>query len=274
MELNGLSEAPPQRRRLMRIVIAACALVVLAYLLLLPLNPLQKADLVGYAICHRISLRSFHFGGRQLPLCARCTGTYLGVAVGFLALAVTRRWRAGEMLPTGLVVVMASFIVIMGLDGLNSYLSLFPNMPYLYTPQNWLRAATGSLNGLALSMIVWPVFNYTLWRHPQAVQPLRNARELLAVLAVDAAAVWLVQSEPAWLLYPMALLGAGGVLWMLTLVNTMLLLILFHRDSQAETWREAVGTLLGGLAVTLVELTIMGTLRYALTGGLDWPLAG
>jgi uncharacterized membrane protein len=274
MELNGLSEAPPQKRRLMRILIAACAVVVLAYLLLLPLTPLEKADLVGYSICHRISLRSFHYGGRQLPLCARCTGTYLGVTIGFLTLALLRRWRAGEMLPTGLVIVMASFIAIMGFDGLNSYLSLFPSMPYLYTPQNWLRAATGSLNGLALSMIVWPVFNYTLWRHPQAVRPLKNAWELIAVLAVDAAAVWLVQSEPAWLLYPMALFGAGGVLWMLTLVNTMLLLILFHRDRQAETWREALIALLSGLTITLVELTVMGALRYKLTGGLDWPLAG
>jgi hypothetical protein len=65
-----------------------------------------------------------------------------------------------------------------------------------------------------------------------------------------------------------------GVLWMLTLVNTMLLLILFHRDRQAETRRQAAAALLGGLAVTMVELTALGTLRYALTGGLGWPLTG
>jgi hypothetical protein len=68
------------------------------------------------------------------------------------------------------------------------------------------------------------------------------------------------------------LLSAGGVLWMLSLVNAMILLILFRRDSRAETWRDAVLPLIGGLTVTLVELTTMGTLRYLLTGTMSWPL--
>jgi len=34
-----------------------------------------------------------------------------------------------------------------------------------------------------------------------------------------------------------------------------------------------VAPLLGGLTVTLLELTTMGTFRYLLTGTLGWPLA-
>ena len=55
----------------------------------------------------------------------------------------------------------------------------------------------------------------------------------------------LAQSYLIELLYPLALISAGGVLWMLALVNTMILLILFRQDSQAETWRDAVPPLLG-----------------------------
>jgi uncharacterized membrane protein len=262
-----------RKRHGRRVLTLLCLLIVIGYILVPPLAPLEKANLVGYSICHQIPERSFFLGGVRLPLCARCTGTYTGIAIAFVAVALLGRWRAGEMLSRGMLILMAAFIGLMAVDGLNSYLSLFERMPTLYTPQNWLRATTGSLNGIALSLIVFPVFNFTLWKHPQPVRPLRNAWELLPMLAVAAGAIWVLQSEPSWLLYPMALLSAGGVLWMLTLVNTMILLIVFRRDSQAETWRDTMLPLLGGLVAALLELTAIGMLRFALTGTMGWPLA-
>ena len=47
---------------------------------------LGKADAIGYAVCHRIDVRSFHLGDRQIPVCARCTGQYLGAVAGLLFL--------------------------------------------------------------------------------------------------------------------------------------------------------------------------------------------
>jgi len=273
VEFNGLFKASPNKHRLRRILTSTFALIVAGYVLFPPLAPLKKANLVGYSICHQIPGRSFHLAGHQLPLCARCTGTYLGVAIGFATIALLRRGRAGEMLSTGMILVMVSFIGIMVVDGLNSYLSLYGNMPHLYVPQNWLRAATGSLNGIALAMIAFPVFSYTLWKRPQPVSPLKNVWELLGMVTVDAVAVAVVQSEPDWLLYPLALLSSGGVLWMLTVVNTMILLILFGQDSRAQTWRDAAPYLLSGLTATLLELSAVSIIRYALTGTMGWSLA-
>jgi uncharacterized membrane protein len=256
-----------------RVLIVIFGLIVLGYVLVPPVAPLDKANLIGYAICHQIPDRSFHMDGHKLPLCARCTGTYLGAAIGFLSLAVLRRWRAGEMLSTGMIVIMVVFIGLMGIDGLNSYLSLWGgNLPTLYTPQNWLRVATGSLNGIALSMIVWPIFNYTLWKNPPPVRPLNTVWELLVVVIVAGLVILLVQSEPGWLLYPVALISTAGIIWMLCIVNTMILLILFRRDSLAERWRDTVIPLCRGLIATLFELTLMGTLRYWVTGTMEWPL--
>jgi uncharacterized membrane protein len=46
----------------------------------------------GSLVCHQIPERSFHIGGAQLPVCARCTGLYLGAAAGALFwLALSRR---------------------------------------------------------------------------------------------------------------------------------------------------------------------------------------
>jgi uncharacterized membrane protein len=47
---------------------------------------------VGAIVCHQIPERSFHFSGIQFPVCARCTGLYVGGAAG-LVLWLLRRNR-------------------------------------------------------------------------------------------------------------------------------------------------------------------------------------
>src|SRR5262245_13994744 len=35
---------------------------------------------IGSLLCHQLPVRSFHVWGAQLPVCARCTGLYIGAA--------------------------------------------------------------------------------------------------------------------------------------------------------------------------------------------------
>ena len=49
----------------------------------------------GAIVCHQLPERSFFLAGRQLPVCARCTGLYLGVALGLVGWLAVRRVRAG-----------------------------------------------------------------------------------------------------------------------------------------------------------------------------------
>ena len=76
-------------------LILAVGLLVLGWLLNTPEGLLGKADAVGYAVCHRLDFRSFHLGERQLPLCARCSGMYLGAVLGIGYLSVFSRRKAG-----------------------------------------------------------------------------------------------------------------------------------------------------------------------------------
>ena len=41
-------------------------------------------------------------------------------------------------------------------------------------------------------------------------------------------------------------------------------------EQSVETWRAALGSLICGLAATLLELTAMGTFRYLVTGTMVW----
>jgi hypothetical protein len=49
--------------------------------------------LAGRQVCHQRPERSFHLGGVAMPVCARCTGLYSGVPVGFAAGLLSPRLR-------------------------------------------------------------------------------------------------------------------------------------------------------------------------------------
>jgi uncharacterized membrane protein len=61
------------------------------------LDPASSWAAVGYAalsrICHQRPERSFHTGGVQWPVCARCAGLYLAAPIGAIAAWWRRRGR-------------------------------------------------------------------------------------------------------------------------------------------------------------------------------------
>ena len=152
------------------LVILLAVTALMAFLVATPDGLLTKADMVGYAVCHRIESHSFSIGGRQFPLCARCSGTFLGALIGFFGQAVVlRRRRAAEFPPAPIVLILVGGTLLWAADGLNSYLALIGG-PHLYEPQNWLRLSTGALNGLTMSALVYPVSNFTPWCCAAAAQ--------------------------------------------------------------------------------------------------------
>ena len=261
----------PARRRLWLVVLTVALIVIGAWIFVMPGGVLGHADLVGYAVCHRITERSFIVGGVQLPLCARCTGTYLGALAGFAVMYLLGRRRAANLPPVHILVIFVLFVAIMGFDGVNSYLTLFPGLPHLYEPQNWLRLTTGTLEGIALAGVVLPIFNQTMWADATGERALRDWRELGVVMLGGAAMILIVLAEPPVLLYPLALLSSASVLWMITLINSVLATILARRENRASSWRAAAPMLLVGLAMALVELSTIDFGRAYLTNLLGLP---
>jgi len=273
--MNTTSSSPPKKPRgpafplpWLVVVLAVAALV--AFYVISPADGLLgRADMVGYAVCHRIGSHSFTIGGRQLPLCARCSGTFIGALVGFFGQAVVLRRRRASEFPSALVIVfLISFTLLWASDGLNSYMNLIGG-PYLYEPQNWLRLTTGALNGLTMSALIYPVFNFTLWRHPVSERNIRTLRDLGVLLLLEAGMVGLVLTQWSFLLYPLVLLSALGVLALLTSVTSMLVVMLVRRENVVETWREAAIPLLAGFTVALIQVGAIDLVRYALTGTLS-----
>ncbi|MDX1662254.1 MAG: DUF2085 domain-containing protein [Candidatus Promineifilaceae bacterium] len=229
---------------------------------------LQSADYAGYAVCHRITERSFTVAGRQFPLCARCTGMYLGVFVIFAVLGLAGRWRRAALPPLSVLIVLGALVALMGVDGLNSYSHFFPDFPHLYQPQNWLRLLTGLGTGLGMGLIMFPALAQTLWRAPAWEPPVASLRELAGILALTLLVFVLVLSNQNAILYVLAIASAFGLIAIMTALNSTTVLLLTRREGRARGWLHATAPLLIGLALAAAEIAVVAIGRFHLTGTL------
>lgn len=262
--LAPLSQRFP--RRLAILVSVAAVVVLFAWILGTPSGVMGKADAIGYAICHQIAGRSFLIDGIPMPLCARCTGIYLGVMTGLMIAIVSGRARVRRMPPLKVCAVLAIFVVIMGIDGVNSYFHLFPGVTGIYEPHNWLRLVTGMFCGIAVFQIVFPVFNDVVWREADPRRSLNNFEELIGVCAVAVVVILLVLTERPTLLWILGIISTIGVVFALTMIGTAMFLSITRLDRRAMTWRELAFPLLAGLTLAIIEVGLIDILRFALTG--------
>ncbi len=240
--------------------------IIGAWLYLTPGGLLGKADAIGYAVCHRIDLRSFHLGDRQLPLCSRCTGMYLGAVLGFAYAFVRGRGRSGVMPVWPILLVLGAFGLAFAIDGTNSYLSFFPALPHLYTPNNTLRLITGTLLGVSLSALVLPGFNQTAWKDWGREPVLRSFADLGMLLLLAGGLIAFVLTDNPLILYPLALISSLGVLGLLTTVYSMLFVIVTRRENRETSWRGMGLALTAGLTLAMAQIALFDLARYGLTG--------
>jgi uncharacterized membrane protein len=265
----------PLPRRAMLLLIALLALAILGFYTVTDSSRvadnhlLGASDYVGYAVCHRITERSFTVAGRQLPLCARCTGMYLGVTLTFIVLTLAGRRRWSKLPPPKVLAVLIGFIVLFAIDGINSYSHFFTNAPHVYEPQNWLRLLTGMGAGLTMGIIIYPALAQTLWREQIFRPSIGSLRELAALVLVALLVFALVLSEQPVLLYILGLASAAGVLLILAAIGTMLILIIAKRDARAQQWRQVALPLFGGLIFAVLQIAIVSFARFSVTGTMS-----
>lgn len=263
-------QKPVMSDKLLRWVSIALLLVVTtAWVIFTPDGLLGKADAIGYAVCHRITIRSFLFpDGHQLPLCARCTGTFIGVQIGFLGpgLLFGRR-RAAMFPPVWIMAILIGFSSIWAFDGLNSYTFLLgAKVPHLYLPSNPLRLTTGIGQGITMGSLLLPVLNSILWADPQAERTVKNGWQLLALLGIGVVVIAMILSGLAIFLYPLALLSTLGVVIILSAIGTAAAAALLGRENAAKTLRDAVPLILLGVVMSLVLIGTIDLGRFLLTG--------
>jgi hypothetical protein len=191
---------------------------------------------------------------------------YLGALLALIFHSV-RKPRAGYYPPRRLMVIFALFGLIWAIDGLNSVAYLFPSAPSLYQPSNLLRMITGTLVGVVLATLIYPVFNQSMWREWKPVPVLQSMGELIFLLILAAVVVIAVVSGNILIIYPLALLSGVSVLVLLMLVYGTLLVTAIRRDNQADIWRDLTLPLSLGFIMAVLQIALVSAGRSYLLGG-------
>jgi len=266
--LDPMIEASPKsghKRTIWRWFLFSIAMILMiAWLFLTPSGLLGKADAIGYAVCHRIEARSFQINGRPFPVCARCSGLFLGAMLGLGYQAI--QGRKGKTPPAWAMVFFGTLALAWVFDGVNSFLMLTPRLPNLYQTQNWTRLVTGTGMGLAVSAILMPAFNQTMFRQWQDRSAFGTWQQILGVMIAAAGLDLILLLEIPWILYPLALLSSAGVLVLLTMVYSMALVMLFKRENTYDRFSELLNPLVGGFVFAMLQIGAIDLARYLLTG--------
>ena len=90
--------------------------------------------------------RSFHFKGYQFPVCARCTGVFVGEIIAIILLLLGIKIN---------IFVSITLFLIMGFDWFIQYIKLLQST-------NIRRLITGTLAGIGLTFIYYYVIVFII----------------------------------------------------------------------------------------------------------------
>ena len=255
------------------IVPLAALFAIGAFIYFAPPGLLGKADAVGYAICHRIGERSFHLGERQLPMCARDTGTFTSAGVTLLLLALIKP-KHGGMPSKKIAIVLIAFFLAWAFDGSNSYLYLIKQtyegalsqIPNVYIPNNTLRLLTGTGMGMGMGSALYAAFNQTAWKEQDMRPALGTWRDLGLLVGIMLLVDLGILSGSIFILYPIAFISVFGTITLLTLIFSVVWMMIMKEESSFTSLKEMWIALSAGLTLALIMLLVIDLLRLRLTG--------
>lgn len=260
------NESSPRRKiKWKYLAYALCVAVIVVWWMETPDGLLGKSDAVGYAVCHRIEARSFFLEDRQLPLCARCSGMYLG-AVAAILYQFLKYPKRGGMPGWKTGIPFMFFVAAFGFDGLNSYLHLFPGFPGLYEPNNILRLITGTGMGIAIAAMLVPAFNQSIWKDWDSRSIYGSWRDYAGLILIPLLFSSLIFLEHPFLRYYLALISSAGVVFVLAMVYTIIWLMVFRKENSFDRWKQLLLPMAAGLATAIVQIGLIDWVRYLFTG--------
>ena len=240
-------------------LVAALAALAIVFFTHTPPGFWNKLMAVGSAVCHQDSTHSFLVNGQQMPLCARCTGMYLGALLSLVF--HFRQGKLGSLPPRKVLIPLGLLFLAFALDGLNSSAASLGLGWKLYETTNLARLITGTGAGIVIGAVLAPIFNQTAWADWVRKSSLPDSKALLVLLAAAAMIILVVYAGPQVLRYPAAVLSVLGVLVVLGLAYTTLALIILKRENIANSWRDLLLPLLVGMLTAFLQISFFAFLR-------------
>lgn len=207
----------------------------------------------------------------QLPLEARDFGIYVGFLATWGYLAAIGRGRVKGMPRPWIMLVLISFVAIMGFDGLNAFAYDLQRVPHLYEPRLELRLGTGLLCGIAFAGFLVPVVNFALWRDTDMRPVMETWKHLAGALVVAAILFAMNASELGIFFWPLAIVTSASTIILIALINLVFIISMFRKEGTAVTLRDALNPFAPAVALAIVELGALSLLRFAVLGTAVLP---
>jgi uncharacterized membrane protein len=221
-----------------------------------------------YAVVHGVcaQIHNVNVGGLQLPLCARNTGIYSSFLVTSLYLLALGRRRAAKLPPWPITITLLLFVVIMGIDGLNSmFVDMF--LPHLYTPQNELRTLTGIGMGTTIAVLLLLILNISLRRNLDDQQRIiGNWRELGGALLLNGLVLLAMYDNVEIMYWPIAITAWLGITGVLYCVNLLLTALFMRYEGTVMRVTQLAKPATVAIVFTLIELGALSAMRFWLEG--------
>lgn len=175
---------------------------------------------IGGAVCHQMPERSIEIGGRFLPLCARCTGIYGGIAIILIYFFIRKRLQGNQILGNIQAVIAAfSFFPFM-IDGVGSYLGL-------WTTNNLIRILTGVCAGISLPYFIILLIHFDI--NGENDKPIFSSlREQVTLLCLGFALAYGIYIGKLVSYDMVSILLCAGVVCFYTMMTALIFSLCFH----------------------------------------------
>ena len=203
---------------------------------------------ISSAVCHQIPGRMLEADGFAMPLCARCSGMYIGFFLALSANAVlSLRRRAVDGAAARALALIS--VVVWAADGAANEFGL------LHTPHA-ARFGLGLLMGLSLSPIIVRLFLEELGVRPE--NSARRSAVLPALTVLCAALITSINVRPMRaVLVAESVAAVAGLAMFLLLVHAALILTIWRRCEKKLAFAAAV-------VATCAEIFLLAAARAAL----------
>jgi uncharacterized membrane protein len=268
-------EKPPigvelDRSRLKPLVVAGAVVFILLLLLVLTPGSLsEKYLLICSGSCAQRPAHTYYLGNQKLPVEARMVGIFCGFLLTWIFLWFIGRTRAGKLSKWDINLLLGLMVLSMVLDGLNATLYDF-GWFHPYQPQNWLRLLTGTMSGIGLAGLIYPLYNFAIWKFPWETAPFQKWVEFGALLILGATLMVLVMSGWDWLFLPLATLTVLGGLWMMSVFNLLIYVVLARRENLYRDSWDVLPTLVAVFLFSLVEFGATAIVRHLFLGAAPY----
>ncbi|MBC8390054.1 MAG: DUF2085 domain-containing protein [Actinobacteria bacterium] len=208
-------------------------------------------DKIGASVCHQLPARSLQIGDIILPVCARCSGIYIGFFISAIVLFILFRKRENGLPPLYIIVILALFLISTISDGIISNFASF-------NTNNTIRFITGYLCGIAMITIIYPIFNFQYFKESNDTAIFSRPIKFIVYILVSAAFISIVLLRINFLGYFFYYFNAFSIVFTFFFINLLIVLLIPLLSQKAANLlsKYLAAPLIISIALSVLELFI------------------